>query len=67
MILYNLVLLTIYADDNIPTNSAHETNELEQIMQNDGVIIVNWFEKNDMVCSSEKSKLLIIGTNASNL
>ena len=33
-------------------------------MQNDGVIIVNWFEKNDMVCSSEKTKLLIIGTNA---
>ena len=59
-----MVLLTIYADDNTPTNSAHEPNELEQKMQNDGVIIVNWFEKNDMVCSSEKTKLLIIGTNA---
>ena len=40
-----MVLLTIYADDNTPTNSAHEPNELEQKMQNDGVIIVNWFEK----------------------
>ena len=42
-IMRKMVLLTIYADDNTPTNSAHEPNELEQKMQNDGVIIVNWF------------------------
>ena len=31
-------------------------------IQNDGDTVVSWFEKNDMVCSSDKTKLLIIGT-----
>ena len=30
----------------------------------DGNEIVNWFDKNDMSCSAEKTKLLIVGTQA---
>ena len=33
-------------------------------IQKEADTVTNWFTRNDMICSSEKTKLLIVGTNA---
>ena len=54
----------IYADDNSPTTSHSDPQELLEKVQNDGKKVTDWFSKNEMVCSGEKTKLLVPGTRA---
>ena len=56
--------IIVYADDNTPTTAEHDPFTLQINVQNEADIVTNWFNKNDMVCSSDKTKLLVIGTNA---
>ena len=51
--------IIIYADDNTPTTAAEDPIELEAKIQQDGDKVIDWFDKNDMVTSSDKTKLLI--------
>ena len=44
----------IYADDNSPTTSHSDPQELLEKVQNDGKKVTDWFSKNEMVCSGEK-------------
>ena len=37
---------------------------LERKIQAEANLVTNWFSRNDMICSSEKTKLLIIGKSA---
>ena len=55
--------IIIFADDNTPTTSCKDPESLERKIQEDGNSVTKWFDKNDMVCSADKTKLLIIGTN----
>ena len=42
----------------------NQISEKERNIQKEGDKIVNWFDKNDMICSGDKTKLLIVGTRA---
>ena len=37
---------------------------LQNKVQAEADKVINWFSRNDMVCSSDKTKLLIVGTRA---
>ena len=54
----------IYADDNTPITADKDPLRLQEKIQDEANIVTGWFLKNDMICSSDKTKLLIIGTNA---
>ena len=54
--------IVIYADDNTPITAAKDPIVLEAKLQVEANAVTNWFSKNDMICSSDKTKLLIIGT-----
>ena len=54
----------IYADDNTPITADKDPLRLQEKIQDEANIVTGWFSKNDMICSSDKTKLLIIGTNA---
>ena len=56
--------IVVYADDNTPTTADHDPHTLQMNVQNEADVVTNWFNKNDMICSSVKTKLLVIGTNA---
>ena len=56
--------MVIFADDNSPTTSNSDPEELMEDIQADSNKITTWFANNDMVCSGEKTKLLLITTNA---
>ena len=56
--------MIVFADDNTPTTSTIDPTNLENSIQEKGDKIVDWFDKNDMICSGDKTKLLIIGTQA---
>ena len=56
--------IIVYADDNTPTTADKNPIILQNKIQNEADLVTNWFSKNDMVCSSGKTKLLIIGTHA---
>ena len=56
--------IIIYADDNSPTTANSDPGELLTRIQSDGNKVTNWFSKNKMVCSGEKTKLLVSGTRA---
>ena len=56
--------VVIFADDNSPTTSNADPEELMEDIQTDANKITTWFANNDMVCSGEKTKLLLITTNA---
>ena len=53
----------IYADDNTPIVSDVDPNRLFNKIQTIASNISNWFQRNDMVVSGEKTKLLITGTH----
>ena len=59
-----LRILSIYADDNTPTTSDKDPNQLQRKIQDEANLVTSWFSKSDMICSSDKTKLLIIGTNS---
>ena len=54
----------IFADDNTPTTSNHDPEELMKDIKVDADKITEWFHENDMVCSGEKTKLLLITSRA---
>ena len=56
--------IVVYADDNTPITAAHDPIQLQAKVQNEANLVTNWFSCNDMVCSSDKTKLLVIGTRA---
>jgi hypothetical protein len=56
--------IVIYADDNSPTTSDKDVHSLPLNIEEDGRKVTNWFDRNDMNCSGEKTKLLICGTRA---
>ena len=56
--------IVIYADDNTPMTSDKDPLALQTKIQDEANCVTNWFSKNDMICSSEKTKLLVIGTAA---
>ena len=54
--------IIVYADDNTPTTSHIDPLVLQNNIERETLTVTNWFQKNDMVCSSEKTKLMVIGT-----
>ena len=59
--------IIIYADDNTPTTTAVDPRDLEDKIQRDSDTVIDWFDNNDMVTSSDKTKLLVIGTKQNRL
>ena len=55
--------VVIYADDNTPITSDKDPIQLQRKVQDEANLVTRWFSKSDMICSSDKTKLLIIGTN----
>ena len=56
--------IVVFADDNSPTTSHENPAILQNNIQRDGNIVTEWFAKNDISCSGEKTKLLFLGTRA---
>ena len=56
--------IIIYADDNTPTTSEKSPINLQTNIEKIGTEVTDWFLKNEMICSLEKTKLLIIGTKS---
>ena len=56
--------IVVYADDNTPIAADADPVALQGKIQVDADVVTGWFKKNDMICSSEKTKLLVIGTHA---
>ena len=56
--------IIIYADDNTPFTADADPEVLQTKLQHEATTVSNWFEKNDMVVSSEKTKLMIVSTAA---
>ena len=56
--------MVIYADDNTPFTADKDPTVLQVKVQEEADIVANWFEKNDMVVSGDKTKLLILTTAA---
>ena len=57
--------VVIYADDNSPTTMNEDPVELMKAIESDGKKkVTDWFSKNKMVCSGDKTKLLVSGTRA---
>ena len=56
--------IIIYADDNTPISGDKDPLRLQAKVQEEANTVTSWFSKNDMICSSDKTKLLIIGTAA---
>ena len=56
--------IIVYADDNTPTTADKDPLALQTKVQNEANLVTNWFSRNNMICSSDKTKLLIVGTNA---
>ena len=56
--------VVVYADDNTPTVSHSDPDILIQKTQALADVTVEWFKKNDMIVSADKTKLLVLGTKA---
>ena len=56
--------IVVFADDNTPTVSHEDPSTLLNLMQTEGDKVTSWFSRNDISCSGEKTKLLILGTKA---
>ena len=54
--------IVVFADDNSPMTSHEDPATLQRNIQGDGTIVTEWFRKNDISCSGEKTKLLFSGT-----
>ena len=54
----------VFADDNSPTTTHENPIRLQENIQRDTNIVTDWFAKNDISCSAEKTKLLFVGTRA---
>lgn len=56
--------IVIFVDDNTPTVSDSDPNKLIEKMQEKTNEVTDWITMNDLTCSGEKTKLLVIGTRA---
>ena len=56
--------IVVFADDNTPTSRHEQLETLLETMQENCNVVTNWFSKNKMVCSRDKTKLLVLGTRA---
>ena len=54
--------IIIYADDNSPTCSNVDLDDLMEIIESDGKKVNDRFSKSTMICIEEKTKLLVSGT-----
>ena len=54
--------IIIFVDDNTPTVSNSDPVRLLEKMQTKTNLVTDWFGKNDLSCSGEKTKLLVVGT-----
>ena len=52
----------LFADDNTDNVTAANPSKLQEKIQNEATKSTSWVKDNRMVCSGEKTKLLIIGT-----
>ena len=59
--------IIVYADDNSPLTADTDPFVLQKKAQNEADIVTRWFNANDMICSSDKTKLLVVGTQANRL
>lgn len=59
--------IVVFADDNSPTTAHEDPLVLQNNIQADGSKVTEWFRKNDISCSGEKTKLLFTGTRANRL
>ena len=57
--------IVVFADDNTPMQSAKSLEELKETLQYKADIITNWFKKNKMIVSGDKTKFLVVKTSAS--
>ena len=56
--------IIIFVDDNTPTVSERDPVRLLEKMQAKTDLVTDWFGKNDLTCSGERTKLLEVGTRA---
>ena len=56
--------IVVYADDNSPMAADAHPHALQEKIQHEADVVTKWFSRNEMVCSSEKTKLLIVGTHS---
>ena len=56
--------IIIYADDNTPFTADKDPPVLQAKLQREADIVTDWFDRNDMVVSGDKTKLIIITTAA---
>ena len=56
--------VVVYADDNSQIAADPQPLALQVKTQHLADVVTKWFSKNAMICSREKTKLLIVGTNA---
>ena len=56
--------IIVYADDNTPTTADEDPTALQRNAQKQVDCVTDWFATNEMICSSDKTKLLVIGTKA---
>ena len=56
--------IIVYADDNTPFTADEDPEVLQVKLQQEADTVSKWFQKNDMVVSSDKTKLLIVTTAA---
>ena len=54
----------VFADDNTFTVAHEDPNILVDLIQREGDMVTSWFSKNHILCSGEKTILLILGTKA---
>ena len=56
-------MVVIYADDNTPSCNAENLEDLEKKTEEIAEKAVNWFIRNEMIVSSEKTKVLLMGSH----
>ena len=59
--------IVVFADDNSPTTVHEDPIVLQNNIQGVGTMVTEWFRKNDISCSGEKTKLLMLGTRANRI
>ena len=56
--------IIVFADDNTPIHSHKDPEILKRNLQSEANIITSWFQKNRMIVSGDKTKLVVVGTHA---
>ena len=56
--------IVVFADDNTPMHKNKDPDELVKNLEAQALEITNWFHENRMIVSGDKTKLLVVGTQA---